>query len=351
MKLAMSLNYSGDFKADVTRVQDLERAGLDLVWVPEVYTFDAVSQLGYLAAKTSTIQLGTGIINVFSRTATAVAQTAAGLDYVSDGRFVLGLGASGPQVVEGFHGVAYQHPRTRIIDYIEVCRMVWRREPVVYDGTAVRIPLPADEGTGLGKALKLINQPVRSDIAIFWASLMGRSVADTARHADGWLPIFFDPRRADEVWGDDLRAGLADRDPVLGPLQISAGGMLAVGEEYAGERADPVLDFARPTMALYIGGMGARGKNFYNTLCQRYGFVDEAVEIQDHYLDGRKAEAAAAVPAELLRGTNLVGSRSEVAEMIEAHRAAGVTHLQVIPVTPDPIHEIEQLRSLIDDLE
>ena len=217
MKLAMMINYSGDFHADVTRIQELEKAGLDLVWVPEAYSFDAISQVGYLAAKTERIEIGTGIINVFSRTATAIAQTAAGCDFVSDGRFILGLGASGPQVIEGFHGVPYEHPMPRIREYIEVCRMVWRREPVVYDGQTVQIPLPAGQGTGLGKPLKLINHPKRADIPMFWASLMGKSVTDTARHADGWLPIFFDPEKFEQVWGDDLARGLRRARPVARP--------------------------------------------------------------------------------------------------------------------------------------
>ncbi len=237
MKLAMTINYSGDFKADVQRVQDLERAGLDLVWVPEAYSFDAISQVGYLAAKTSTINIGTGIINSYSRTATAVAQSAAGCDFVSDGRFVLGIGASGPQVIEGFHGVPYDHPMPRIIDYINVCRMVWKREPVVYDGSVIHVPLPAGQGTGLGKALKIINHPKRADIPIYWASVMGRSVANTAKHADGWLPIFFDPTKYKDVWGEDIDRGLAERDPSLGPLQMSAGGVVAIGDEYAGDGA------------------------------------------------------------------------------------------------------------------
>ncbi len=347
MKLAMMLNYSGDFHADVARVQDLERAGLDLVWVAEAYSFDAISQVGFLAAKTSRIEIGTGIINVFSRTATAVAQTAAGCDFVSDGRFVLGLGASGPQVIEGFHGVPYEHPMPRIREYIDVCRMVWRREPVVYDGSVVQIPLPEGQGTGLGKPLKLINRPKRADIPVFWASLMGKSVTATARHADGWLPIFFDPEQFEHVWGDELRAGLADREPTLGPLQISAGGMVAIGEELVGEGADRVLDLGRPNAALYVGGMGARDQNFYNTIARRYGYVDEAAEIQDLYLSGRREEAAAAVPRALLAGTNLVGPESFVAERIAAYREAGVTHLSVTPVGPDPVKTVETLRTLI----
>jgi F420-dependent oxidoreductase-like protein len=348
MQLATSISYSGDFHADVARIQDLEKAGLDLVWIPEAYTFDAISQVGFLAAKTERVEIGTGIINVFSRTATAIAQSAAGCDFVSDGRFVLGLGASGPQVIEGFHGVPYVHPMPRIREYIDVCRMVWRRDPVVYDGEVVQIPLPAEQGTGLGKPLKLINHPQRADIPVFWASLMGRSVAETARHADGWLPVFFDPENYGHIWGEDLRRGLAERDPALGPLQISAGGIVAIGEEYAGDGADRVLDRARPQVALYVGGMGARDKNFYNTIATRYGYVDEAAEIQDLYLSGRKEEAAAAVPRALLAGTNLVGSESDVAERVAAYKEAGVTHLSVTPVGPDPVKTIETLRGLLD---
>jgi F420-dependent oxidoreductase-like protein len=342
----MMINYSGDFHADVARVQELEAAGLDLVWVPEAYSFDAVSQMGYLAAKTSTIQIGSGILNVFSRTATCMAQTAAGLDYVSDGRFVLGLGASGPQVIEGFHGVPYDKPMPRIRDYIEVCRMTWRRERVVYDGPTVQIPLPEGQGTGLGKPLKLINHPVRAEIPIFWASLMGLSVTATAQYADGWLPIFFDPEKFHTVWGDELKKGQSQRDASLGQLQISAGGMVAIGDEYAGEAAGRVLDLARPNVALYVGGMGARDKNFYNTICQKYGYVDEAIEIQDLYLSGKKDEAAAKVPAEMLANTNLVGSAGQVKERLAAYQEAGVTHLSVTPIG-DPTRTIEQLRELI----
>ena len=348
MKLSMNLSYSGDFLADVARVVDLEQAGLDLVWVAEAYSFDAISQIGFLAARTSTIELGTGILNVYSRTASAIGQTAAGCDYVSGGRFVLGLGASGPQVVEGFHGVAYESPMPRIRDYIEVTRMVLRREPVVYDGSVVHVPLPVGEGTGLGKALKLINHPVRADVPIFWASLMSKSVAATARHADGWLPIFFDPHRFRDVWGEALDEGLAQRDAALGPLQISAGGMVAIGDEYSGDAADAVLDLSRPMMALYIGGMGARDKNFYNGVAQRYGYEEEARRIQDLYLDGHKDEAAAAVPRQLLVDCNLVGSESEVRERLTAYRDAGVTHLSVIPIGPDPVKLVEQLRTFVD---
>jgi F420-dependent oxidoreductase-like protein len=347
MKLATTVNYTGDFHADVQRVQDFERVGVDLVWVAEAYSFDSISLIGYLAAKTSTIEIGTGIINVFSRTAAAVGQTAAGADFVTGGRFVLGLGASGPQVIEGFHGVPYEKPMSRIVDYINVCRMVLRREPLVYDGPTVHLPLPAGQGTGLAKTLKIINHPVRPNVPIFWASVKGNSVAATARIADGWLPIFFDPTKFGEVWGDDLRRGLAERDPELGPLQISAGGIVAIGDEYAGAGADAVLDAVRPMYALYVGGMGARGQNFYTDLACRYGYEREAKEIQDLYLDGRKDEAAGLVPREMLVNTNLVGSSGEVTERLAAYRDAGVSHLQVLPMTPDPSATLEQLRDML----
>ena len=347
MKLSMMINYSGDFHADVAKVIELEKAGLDVVWVPEAYSFDAVSQMGYLAAKTSTIEIGSAILNVFSRTATCMAQTAAGLDMVSGGRFILGLGASGPQVIEGFHGVPYEKPMPRIRDYINVCRMTMQREKVVYDGPTVKVPLPAGEGTGLGKPLKLINHPVRDTVPIFWASLMGQSVKATAQLADGWIPIFFDPEKFHTVWGDDLKAGQAVRDPSLGTLQISAGGMVAIGDQLIGDAQKRILDYSRPNVALYVGGMGARDKNFYNTICQKYGYVSEAAEIQDLYLDGKKDEAAAAVPAEMLEKTNLVGPAGYIKERLAAYKEAGVTHLSVSPVGADPVKTIEQLRDLL----
>ncbi len=346
MKLSMMINYSGDFKADVKLVQQLERAGLDLVWVPEAYSFDSVSQMGYLAAVTNTIEIGAGILNVYSRTAACIGQTAAGLDFVSDGRFVLGLGASGPQVIEGFHGVPYEKPMPRIRDYINVTRMVLRRERLEYEGSAITVPLPEGHGTGLGKPLKLINHPVRSEVPIFWASLMGLSVKNTARYADGWLPTLFDPGKYRTVWGDDIEAGLAQRDPALGPLWISAGGLVAIGVEYGGAAATAVLDRARPSVALYVGGMGARKKNFYNTVFRRYGYEAEATQIQDLYLDGRKDEAAAAIPAEFLTNSNLVGPEGFVKDRIAAYAEAGVTHLSIQPVG-DPVATVERLVDLL----
>jgi F420-dependent oxidoreductase-like protein len=348
MKLAMALSYSSGFKESISRVVELEKAGLDIVWIAEAYSFDAISQVGYLAAKTERIEIGTGIVNVYSRTPALMAMTAAGCDYVSDGRFILGLGASGPQVVEGFHGVPYEKPAKRIQEYIEACRMIWKREqPFSYQGETIQAPLPAGAGTGLGKALKLINHPVRADIPIWWASLKERAVEATAQYANGWLPIMFLPEKYQQVWGGPLKAGLAKRDASLPRLDISAGGMLCIDDSLTEEAADKILDNSRPNSALYIGGMGARGKNFYNDIARAYGYEREAIEIQDLYLAGNKAEAAAAVPADMLRRSNLVGPRSLIKERIGAYREAGVTVLQVHPVGPNPTQQIELLKDLI----
>jgi F420-dependent oxidoreductase-like protein len=249
---------------------------------------------------------------------------------VSGGRCVLGLGASGPQVIEGFHGVPYDRPLTRTREIIDVCRQVWAREaPLVHEGAAYHIPLPPGEGTGLGKPLKLINHPVRPRIPIWVAALGEKNVAMTAELADGWIPMLFIPEKAREVWGASLDAGQAKRDPGLGPLQITVGGLLAIGE---GDDVIALRQLARPMVALYVGGMGAKGKNFYNDVVRRYGFEKEAEAIQDLYLSGKKAEAEAQVPDEFLEATSLCGPESYVAERIDAFRQAGVSHLQVTPV-------------------
>ncbi|MGW9631151.1 LLM class F420-dependent oxidoreductase [Agromyces sp. NPDC055520] len=330
MRVGMFLNYAGGFREVAGEVVELEQAGVDLIAVPEAYSFDAVSQLGFLAARTSTITLASGILQLYTRTPTLTAMTAAGLDYVSDGRFELGIGASGPQVIEGFHGVPYDAPLGRTRELVDICRMVWRREPVVHDGRRYRIPLPAGEGTGLGKPLKLINHPVRERIPITIASLGQKSVEQTAEIADGWLPMFFHPERAAGVWGDALAAGAAKRAPELAPLDVFASPALAITEDPQLEAL--ALAATKPQLALYVGGMGARGKNFYNDLIASYGFEADAARIQDLYLEGRKDEAVAAVPDELVRAISLIGPAGRVAERVAAFAEAGVTTLAVTPL-------------------
>lgn len=333
MKIATHLNYAGGFRQGVRDVAEMERAGLDLVWVAEAYGFDSPSLLGYLAASTERVEIGAGILPIYTRTPTLIAMTAAGLDELSEGRFHLGLGASGPQVIEGFHGVAYTNPLGRTREIVEICRTVWaREEPLVHDGANYTVPLPPGSGTGLGKPLKIITHPRRSRIPIWIASLGEKNVAMTAEIADGWIPIFFIPERAQDVWGGALAAGAAKRDPALGDLAITAGGLLAIGE---GDEVTALREMQRPAVALYVGGMGAKGKNFYNELAVRYGFEKEAALIQDLYLDGKKREAEAAVPEEFLALTTLCGPASYVRERIAAFAAAGVTHLQVHPLPQD----------------
>jgi len=348
MKLATQLSYAGGFKEAAQEVVDMEKAGLDLVWVAEAYGFDGPSLMGYLAALTKKVEIGAAILPIYTRTPTLIAMTAAGLDALSDGRFHLGLGASGPQVIEGFHGVPYTNPLGRTREIIEICRDVWKREaPLVHEGKNFTLPLPADQGTGLGKALKIIAKPVRSEIPIWIASLGEKNVELTAEVADGWIPILFIPERANDVWGAALAAGAKKRDPKLSELMITAGGLLAIGE---GEDVTKLRELQRSMVALYVGGMGAKGKNFYNELATRYGYEKEAEEIQDLYLSGKKKEAEAAVPDEFLELTTLCGPKSYVAERIAAFKEAGVTHLQVHPLPQlgqTQTSLIEEVKSLL----
>src|SRR6478736_244863 len=316
MKLSMPLMYDGNPRQAADQIVGLEKAGLDLVWVAEAYGFDSPTLMGYLAAKTETIEIGAGILNVFSRTPGALLQTAAGLDNVSGGRAVIGLGASGPQVIEGFHGLPYDKPLGRTREVIEIIRMGLRREPLVHDGI-ITLPLPADQGLGLGKPLKILTKVERDNVPIWVAALGDGNVAMTAEVADGWLPHLFHPEKAHSVWGDALAKGAAKRSADLGPLEISAGGMVAIG------------------------------KDFYNDLACQYGYEAEAKQIQDLYLDGKKKEAEALVPTEWLEAGNLVGPASYVQERMDAFREAGVTNLQISPVSDDPVATVAQIKEWV----
>jgi F420-dependent oxidoreductase-like protein len=341
MRIGLVAGLAPAMAAFGDEVAAMEAVGLESVTVGEAYTFDAVSQLGYLAARTSSLQLTTGILPLFSRTPTLIAMTAAGLDHVSDGRFVLGLGASGPQVVEGFHGVAYDAPLARTRETVEICRTVWRREPLVHTGRRYTIPLPPEQGTGEGKPLKLINRPARARIPITIAGTGPKNVALAAEIADGWEPIFFHPGRADRVWSEALAAGRARRDPELGPLEVVVRVPLAIGTDTAA-----AFEQARGQVALYVGGMGSRTTNFYNALARRYGYEAEASTIQDHYLAGRVPEAIAAVPDELVAATSLIGTTAQVAAGLRAFAAAGTTLLNVTPLAPSADARIADVAAL-----
>ncbi len=345
VKLSYTLMYDGNPRTAADQVAELERAGLDLVWVAEAYGFDSPTLMGYLAAKTDRVEIGSAILNIYSRTPGTLLQTAAGLDNVSGGRAVLGLGASGPQVIEGWHGVPYSKPLGRTAEIIDLVRRGLQRERLTSDGV-FKLPLSKEDGavTGLGKPLKILTHPERDTIPIWIAALGPKSVEQAATIADGWIPHLFHPEKSHLVWGDALAAGRAQRQPGLAPLQIAAGGMVAIGE---GPETKALLDFARPLFALYVGGMGAKGKNFYNDVAKSYGYEQEAEDIQDLYLSGKKKEAEALVPTEWLEACNLVGPASYVKERIAAFKEAGVTHLTVMPASDDPAATVAQMKEWV----
>lgn len=351
MRLGLAVDYADDFRAAVALVRAAEHAGVDLVAVAEAYSFDAVSRLGYLAAATERVTLASTILNVFSRSAAVLGMTAAGLDDVSGGRFELGLGASGPQVVEGFHGVPFEAPLARVRETVEACRLLWRREPVVVHGRQVRVPLPDGAGTGLGTPLRLINRPRRDRVPVSIASLTPRAVAQTAEIAEGWLPAFYLPERAEAAWGEALAAGAARRDPALGPLDVHVIAPLLIGE---GSAAEIATEAHLGRLALYVGGMGARSANFYADLAARYGFADAAAQVQDRYLAGDRVGAAAALPAELVAGTALIGSEAHVRARVRALADAGVTTLTVQVLAQGDVdvrvEQLAALRELLDEL-
>jgi F420-dependent oxidoreductase-like protein len=344
VRIGIPLPYSGSFVENVDRLVDYRDAGASIVYVAEAYSFDAVSQLGYIAAKVPGLDLGSDILPIYTRTPSLLAMTAAGLDHLSGGRFTLGIGSSGPQVIEGFHGVRFDAPVGRTRDVIEICRAVWRRERVEYSSRNYTIPLTAEQGaSGLGKPIKLINTPVRERIPIMVAAMGPKNVALAAELAEGWAPFFYAPEGAAEVWGSALAEGMAKRDPQLGPLDVVVPVSVAIGDD-----VEHLLDAARPQFALYVGGMGARGKNFYHDLASRYGYQKEADTIQDLYLAGRKEEAAAAVPLELLRSMSLIGPRGWVAERVAALSEAGVTTLAASAIARTHADRVATIQTLAD---
>jgi F420-dependent oxidoreductase-like protein len=340
MKLGAMVGMRDNPDSFARHVKRLEDAGVEYLWAGEAYSADAVSAMGFVAAVTTRAQIGSSILPLYSRTPALLAMTAVGLDRLSSGRFILGLGASGPQVIEGFHGVPYDAPLARTREIIEICRSVWRRDRLEYAGAKYQIPLAEGHGTGLGKPLKLIDHPVRERIPVYVASLGPKNVEMTAEVAEGWLPLYYWPDRASAVWDSALRAGKARRAEWLPPLQVVAGGPLAIGTDVAQLR-----ERARPLLALYFGGMGARGRNFYNDVLKRYGFEKQAEQIQDAYLGGDRTAAAALVPAELVEGMSLIGDEAFVRDRIAAYRESGVTILNVQPVGPNGMADIETVAS------
>jgi F420-dependent oxidoreductase-like protein len=334
MKLGLSLGYAppGTNPADLfPLVEEAERLGFDSVWVAEAWGTDAVSVLGWLAAKTERIKLGSAIMQIPGRTPANTAMTAATLDLLSGGRFLLGLGTSGPQVVEGWHGQPWGKPLGRTREYVEIVRTALRRDVVEHDGEHYGIPYDGPGATGLGKPLKLMLRPLRAEIPIYLAALGPKNVALAAEIADGWLPIFVTPERFDDAFGPSLAAAPAG-------FEIAATASVLVGDDVAALR-----DTLRPHVALYVGGMGAKGRNFYNSLVRRYGWEAEAERIQELYLSGKQREAIAAVPDELVDAVSLVGPKERIAERLEAWRETPVTTLVLGTTQPEALQTLAEL--------
>src|SRR5438552_1223011 len=291
--------------------QRAEALGFDSVWIPEAWGTDAISLLGALAARTERIRLGTGIVNVFSRTPTLLGQTAATLDLISNGRFILGLGTSGHQVVSGWHGMRFDRPLQRMRETVEIVRRVLRQERLRFDGEIFTL----DQG------LKLLARPVRPTVPIFLATLTPAGLRLTGEVADGWIPTLFSPDHLD-LFRPQLEAGARAAGRSLDSLEIAPYVPVLIDDDRSAAR-----DAIRPWVALYVGGMGSRAKNFYNDVVQRYGFVEEARDIQELYLTGKKLEAIRRVPDTLVDAITIVGPPAYVRERIEAWSSAGVTLL------------------------
>ncbi len=324
MRFGMSIGYSGPrATVDMELVLEAERLGFHSVWSTEAYGSDAITPLAWIAARTERICVGAAILQIAARTPAMTAMTATTLDQLSGGRFLLGLGVSGPQVVEGWHGVPFRKPLRRTREYVEILRAIWARQaPLEYRGEHYEIPYRGPGATGLGKPLKSIlhGRP----IPIYLAAIGPKSVEQAAEIADGWLPIFYSPHRAPALYREALERGFRKSGGRKGPngFDIAATCPVIVGADVSS-----CLDLLKPMLALYIGGMGAREKNFYNELARRYGFEAEAKKIQDLYLDGKKEEAAAAVPDALVDEVSLVGPPERIRDRLAAWRESPVTTL------------------------
>ena len=309
--------------------QEAERLGYDSAWAAEAWGTDAVTVLSWLAATTSRIKVGSAIMQIPGRTPANAAMTAATLDLLSGGRFLLGLGTSGPQVVEGWHGEPWGKPLGKTREYVEIVRAALRREPLEHHGAHYDIPYGGAGATGLGKPLKLMLRPLRAEIPIYLASMAPRSVELAFEIADGWMPLFFHPERAREVFG--IRG---DRDG----FEIAPSVPVVLTDDVQAGR-----DALKQYYALYVGGMGARGSNFYNDLFARYGYEAEAREIQELFLGGRQRDAAAAVPDSFVDEVALVGPKERIAERLDAFRESGATTLLCSTRDPEALRTMAEL--------
>jgi F420-dependent oxidoreductase-like protein len=332
MRLGLQLGYD-DPVMWVGLAEEAERAGFHSVWTSEAYGSDAVSPLAWIGGRTKEIKLGTAIMQMPARTPATTAVTVATLDLLSGGRVLLGLGTSGPQVAEGWHGEAWGKPLTRTREYVSIVRTILQREaPLEHHGEHYDIPYSGEDATGLGKPLKTILHPPRADVPIYLAAIGPKNVALAAEIADGWLPIFFSPERFAETHAPMLEEGFASRGGRPDGWDLAAHVPVLVADDVQAAR-----DFLKPLLALYVGGMGARGQNFYTRLAERYGYADAAATIQDLYLDGKKNEAIAAVPDALVDEVALVGDGGRIADRVAAFRDCGVTTLVLQARQPEAL--------------
>ncbi|WP_106181143.1 LLM class F420-dependent oxidoreductase [Prauserella shujinwangii] len=343
MRLGLNLGYwgAGNDASNLELARQADTLGYSVVWVAEAYGSDAPTVLAWIAAQTSAIDVGSAVFQIPARTPATTAMTAATLDTLSGGRFRLGLGVSGPQVSEGWHGVRFADPLGRTREYVDIVRTALRRERVRYSGKHFQLPLP----DGPGKALRLTVHPVRDRIPTYLAAIGPRNLELTGEIADGWLPVFFSPEHAG-VLVEHVRAGAAKAGRAQADLDISPTVPLVPGDDWR-TCADAVRGYA----ALYLGGMGSREQNFYNRLACRMGFEAEATRVQEHYLAKDYEAALAAVPAEFIDATSLLGPKERIAERMTAFAEAGVTTLTVAPYLPDPGSAAEALRTAVAALE
>jgi F420-dependent oxidoreductase-like protein len=339
MRLGIMLGYAGrKVELPIELVKEADQLGVYAVWAAEAYGSDAVTPIAWLGALTQNIKLGTAIMQMPGRTPANAAMTAMTLNQMSNGRFLLGLGLSGPQVVEGWHGVSYARPLARTREYVEIVRRIFaREEPVTYDGKVYQIPYRGDDATGLGKPLKstLLPQP---DIPIYLAAIGPQNVELTAEIADGWLPIFFSPDKYKQTYQPYVEAGLAKAGKTMDNFDIAPTVSVVMDDSL-----DVCYNMLRPILALYVGGMGAKGKNFYNDLTGRYGYEAAAAEIQDLYLSGQKYEAMAKVPAELIDEVALVGPKERIKERLSRWLDSPITTMNLTVFNTEALQTVVEL--------
>jgi F420-dependent oxidoreductase-like protein len=341
MKLGVHVGYWGlglTSQDQIDIIREAEKLGYESVWTAEAYGSDAATILGWVAAQTSKIKIGSAIFQMPGRSAAMTAMTAATLDQLSDGRMLLGIGSSGPQVSEGWHGVRFAKQLQRTREYVSVVRMALRRERVDFHGETLELPLP----DGPGKALKLTISPVQESIPIYLAAIGPKNTALAGEIADGWIPTLLDPEHLSTL-RENLDEGAARAGRDLNGFDIAPSVQVYVNDDLEAAR-----DALRPFIALYVGGMGSRKQNFYNQLVQRYGFEDAARKVQDLYLEGKKDEAAAALPGELIDRVSICGPKDVVRERLATYRDAGVGTLGVSPFAFTKEDRLEQLRLIAE---